>query len=108
MGLGVAGLGLGVAGLVIGRVNQQRVDDPAVYGTEFDQFDAKGRQGNLLAGIGLAVGGAALAVGVTLFVIGSKRGKKAGAGTQASSASAHEPSLALVPTGRGLAVTGRF
>ncbi len=108
MGVGVAGLGLGVTGLVIGRINQQRVDDPGVYGTEFDGFDAKGRRGNLLAGVGLAVGGVALAVGVTLFVIGRKRGKSSGGAAEPASASAREPSLALVPTGRGFALTGRF
>jgi hypothetical protein len=108
MGLGVAGLGLGVAGLTIGLVNQRRVDDDSVYGEEFDEFDAKGRRGNLLAGVGLAVGGVALAVGVTLFVIGRKRGKKAGDSPQEPSASIRERSLALVPTGRGLALTGRF
>lgn len=110
MGLGVAGLGIGVAGLVIGRINQQRVDDPAVYGNEFDGYDTKGQRGNLLAGVGLAVGGVALAAGVTLFIIGRKRGKSSGDAVEdsSSSASARTPALALVPTGRGLALTGRF
>jgi len=109
MGLGVAGLGVGVAGLVIGGINQQKVDDPAVYGAEFDQYDLKGRQGNLLAGIGLGVGGAALAIGITLFVVGSIRGKKsAAAAPEDSSASTRKRALAIVPTGRGLAVAGRF
>ena len=109
MGLGVAGLGVGVAGLVIGGINQSKVDDPAVYGTEYDEYDVKGKRGNLLAGVGLAVGGAALAVGVTLFVIGKKRGKRSGgAAPEDSSASARKRSLAVVPTGRGLAVAGRF
>ena len=111
MGVGVAGLGVGGAGLVIGFINQQKVDDKAVYGVEYDQYDLKGRRGNLLAGIGFAVGGAALAVGVTLFVIGTKRGKKAGATTpEESTASTRKRAraLAIVPTGRGLAVAGRF
>lgn len=98
-GLGVAGLGLGVAGLVIGRVNQNRVDDPTVYGTEFDDFDARGRRGNVLAGVGLAVGGVALAAGVTMFIIGRNRGERAGSSSD---------SVALVPTGRGVALVGRF
>jgi hypothetical protein len=109
MGLGVAGVGVGVAGLVIGGINQSKVEDQAVYGTEYDAYDVKGKRGNLLAGVGFAVGGAALAVGITLFIIGQKRGKRAGgASSDDSSASARKRSLALVPMGRGLAVTGRF
>jgi hypothetical protein len=109
MGVGVAGIGVGVAGLVIGGINQQKVDDPAVYGVEFDQYDFKGRRGNLLAGVGFGVGGAALAVGITLFIIGTKRGKSSGtAAPEDSSASARTRAFAIVPTGRGLAVAGRF
>lgn len=108
MGLGVAGLGVGVAGLVIGAINQGKVEDQAVYGTEYDGYDVKGKRGNLLAGVGFAVGGAALAVGITLFVIGQKRGKRSGGASNDSSASARKRSLAIVPMGRGLAVTGRF
>jgi hypothetical protein len=100
MGLGAAGLGVGVAGLVIGNINQGRVDDPTVYGDEFDEFDEKGQRGNLIAGVGLAVGGVALAVGVTLFILGKRRAQQSPADEQAS--------LAVVPTGRGLALTGRF
>ncbi|MCX4247577.1 hypothetical protein [Paraliomyxa miuraensis] len=107
IGLGVAGLGLGAAGMAIGRINQKRVDDPAVYGTEFDEFDAKGRRGNLLAGVGLAVGGVGLVLGVTLLVIGKRRGKNAGSAPQ-ESPSDEEASVMLLPTGRGLALTGRF
>ncbi|MEX1367385.1 MAG: hypothetical protein AB1Z98_29935 [Nannocystaceae bacterium] len=98
-GLGVAGLGVGVAGLVIGRINQNRVDDPTVYGSTFDDFDAKGRRGNVIAGVGLAVGGVAIAAGVTMFIIGRNRGERAGSSSE---------SVALVPTGRGVALVGRF
>lgn len=107
IGLGAAGLGLGVAGMAIGRVNQKRVDDPAIYGTEFDAFDAKGRRGNVLAGVGLAVGGVGLALGVTMLIIGKRRAKNAGSAPQ-ESPSDEEASVAIVPTGRGLALTGRF
>jgi hypothetical protein len=108
MGLGVAGLGLGVAGLAIGGINQQRVEDPAVYNTEYDEYDLKGRRGNVLAGVGLAVGGAALAVGIVLFVVGTKRSKQARATPDESTSRTRARSLAIVPNGRGLAVTGRF
>lgn len=108
MGLGVAGVGVGVTGLVIGMINQSKVEDPSVYGVEYDAYDVKGKRGNLVAGVGFAVGGAALAVGITLFVIGKQRGKRSGDTPEDSSASARKRSLALVPTGRGLAVTGRF
>ena len=36
-----------LAGLVIGRINQDRVDDRTVYGPAYDEFDAKGRRGNV-------------------------------------------------------------
>ncbi|MCH9684785.1 MAG: hypothetical protein K0V04_25340 [Deltaproteobacteria bacterium] len=111
VGLGVAGLGVGFAGLIVGRVNQNRVEDPAVYGTEFDEFDTKGRRGNVLAGVGLAVGAVAVGAGVALFIIGRNRGKQADAAPNddaGPSDSDDDPELAIVPTGRGLALTGRF
>lgn len=104
MGLGVVGLGVGATGLIIGTVNQNRVEDPTVYGSEYDDFDNKGRRGNLLAGVGLAVGGAALVAGATLFIIGRRRGKQAGTEPTGD----EEPSVALVPNPRGLSLIGRF
>lgn len=108
MGLGVAGLGVGVAGLVIGGINQGKVDDPTVYGNAFDEFDAKGRRGNTIAVVGFVVGGVALAAGTALFIVGRKRGKKAGSAPADSPPAAEDPSVALVPSGRGLALVGRF
>lgn len=112
MGLGVAGLGAGIAGLTIGRINQNRVNDRTVYGTTFDEFDAKGRRGNVIAGVGLAIGGIALATGVTLFIIGNRRQEAAADAPIEDDEefidSEDDPSLAIVPTGRGLAITGRF
>ena len=108
--IGMAGSGFGVAGLAIGQINQNRVNDSTVYGEEYDVFDGKGRRGNLIAGVGLAVGGVALAAGVTLFIIGKRR-QGAGpsdADEEQPTDSEDDPSLALVPTGRGLALTGRF
>lgn len=108
VGLGVAGLGVGVAGLAIGGINQGRVNDATVYGTEFDEYDAKGRRGNVIAGVGLAVGGVALATGITLFILGRKKGEKAGASPTEPVPTDDDPSIALVPTGRGVALVGRF
>lgn len=108
MGLGVAGLGVGATGLILGSVHQNNVEDPSVYGDEYDEFDAKGQRANLVATVGLVAGGVTLAVGVTLFIIGKKRGNKAGAAPQDSTARTRARALAVVPTGRGLAVTGRF
>ncbi len=106
MGVGVVGVGVGIAGLGIGRVNQTRVDNPNVYGTEFDDYDAKGRRGNVLAGVGLALGGVALAAGATLFVIGSRKKSKRGA--EEAPPEPDDAEFAIVPSGRGLAITGRF
>lgn len=105
MALGVAGLGAGAAGLAIGQINQNRVNDDEVYGAEFDDFDARGRRGNLIAGVGLGVGGAALVAGVTLFIIGKRRGKKAG---ETDDSAPPPPPVAVVPNGRGLSLVGRF
>jgi hypothetical protein len=107
MGLGAAGLGLGVTGLILGNIHQQRAEDPAVYGAAYDEVDAKGQRANILAVVGLVVGGVSLAAGVTMFVIGKKRGSKAAAADD-STARARARSLAVVPAGRGLALTGRF
>jgi len=74
--LGVAGLGVGVAGLVIGKINQNNVEDPTVYGAEYDDFEEKGKRGNMLAWVGLPAGAVLAAVGITLIAIGLKRGTK--------------------------------
>lgn len=110
MGLGGAGLVTGFAGLIIGGINQNQVEDPAIYGSAFDEFDGKGRRGNVIAGVGLAIGGAALAAGVTLFIIGKRRQGSAPAddAEEQPTDSEDDPFLAIVPSGRGLAITGRF
>jgi len=74
--LGIAGLGVGVAGLVIGKINQNNVEDPTVYGAEYDDFEEKGKRGNMLAWVGLPAGAVLAAVGITLIAIGLKRGTK--------------------------------
>jgi len=107
-GLGVAGLAVGVTGLVLGGVHQSSADDPAVYGNAFDEVDAKGRRSNVMAIVGLAVGGVALATGVTLIIVGKRRRATADASPVDEASDDEDFSMALVPTGRGLALTGRF
>lgn len=97
--VGVGGIGLGVAGLAIGKVNQNAVEDPTVYGDEYDDFEAKGKTGNMLAIVGLAAGGALLAGGVVLLAIGLKRRGKS---TQESAR------LRVSPAPNGMVLHGRF
>jgi hypothetical protein len=102
--IGVAGLGLGATGLAIGAGAQRNVDDPTVYGDEFDEFDAKGKQGNLLAFIGLPLAAVGIGAGTALLVLGVKKRRAAGAREQESVAR----SLRVAPALGGLVMSGRF
>jgi len=98
-----AGSGLavmGVAGLAVGAVNQNRAEDPTVYGEEYDAVEAKGRRGNVIAGVGLGLGGALLVSGIVMLVIGKKRMNKA--------APAQENVVMVAPSLNGVAISGRF
>lgn len=113
-GIGVAGMGgaltvVGVVGLGIGGVNQRRADDPSVYGSAFDDVEAKGKRGNLIAALGFGIGGAAAIAGITLYVIGNNRQKKASAGGDKKEKSIEdEPIVRVAATPNGIAVSGRF
>ena len=113
-GIGLASVGgalvvVGVAGLGIGAFNQSRADDPSVYGDEYDEVEEKGKRGNLIAGLGFGIGGAAAIAGVTLYFIGRSREKKAGAGGDKKEKPAEdEPIVRVAPTLNGMAVSGRF
>lgn len=113
-GIGLASVGgaltvMGVVGLGIGAVNQSRADDPAVYGDEYDDVEAKGQRGNLIAGLGFGIGGAAAIAGITLYFVGKRREKKAGTGgDKEEKAMEDEPIVRIAPTLNGMAVTGRF
>jgi len=113
-GIGLASLGgalavVGVAGLGIGAFNQSRAEDPSVYGDEYDQVEEKGKRGNLIAGLGLGIGGAAAIAGVTLYFIGKRREKKAGTGgDKKEKPPEDEPIVRVAPTPTGMAVSGRF
>jgi len=113
-GLGLATVGgaltvMGVVGLGLGASNQSKADDPSVYGSEYDSVEASGERANLIAGVGFGVGGAALVAGITLYFIGKRRGKKAGAaGDKEEKASEDDPIVRIAPTLNGMAVSGRF
>jgi hypothetical protein len=103
IGLGVGG-GLGAAGLWNGAAAQKRVEHPLVYAKEHAEADLRGRQSNIMAGVGLAIAGVGVIAGAALLVIGVEKRKAAGAGS----------SQAMVPTpvwlrgGAGVGVAGRF
>jgi hypothetical protein len=101
LGLGAAGLGAG--GLAIGAGAQQDVEDPLVYAAEHRAAEQRGRQGNLMAGVGFAIAGVGIVAGATLIVLGVKKRKAAGPSTQA---------MVPVPIGlnhgAGIGLTGRF
>jgi len=121
-GLGVAGLALLGAGLGLGRATDRRiaelkagklaggddwsrpcVDDPcsAARRGELDPLLARGTAGNTLAIVGAVTGGALLATGVTLLILGRKQQREArqlGLG----------PTLAPRASGLGLTISGRF
>jgi len=109
---------MGIAGLGIGAANQSKAEDPTVYGEEYDLVEEKGKRGNVLAGVGLAVGGALLVGGIVMLVIGKKRMKNAGAAPQEQTPGKQEASarsrskrrafVRLSPTLNGGAISGRF
>ena len=109
---------VGIAGLGIGAANQGKAEDPTVYGEEYDQVEVAGKRGNVMAAVGLAVGGALLAGGIVMIVIGKKRMKNAGAATQEEKAPTQEPSarsrlqrrafVRVSPTLNGGTISGRF
>jgi hypothetical protein len=100
-GLGGGVLGVGAVGLIIGAVNQSRAEDPTVYGTAYDDVEAKGERGNLIAGVGLGVGGALVLGGVAMMIIAKVAEKKQGK-------AAKEKNVAISPTLRGVSISGRF
>lgn len=102
--VGLGGAGLGSAGLSIGAAAQQEVEDPLVYAPEHQAAEARGKQGNVLAGVGFAIAGVGVVAGAALIVIGVKKRK--------ASMSAGSQALVPVPLwlsgGGGVGVAGRF
>lgn len=96
-------LAMGATGLVLGAVRQNEAEDPTVYGKTYDAVEKKGKQANLLAGVGLGVGGAVFVVGVVLIAAGKRQQKKEG-----SNVARVRMSPTLGSDGGGLSLTGRF
>jgi hypothetical protein len=97
--IGGAVAAVGGVGLVIGAVNQNKAEDPTVYGTEYDAVEAKGKRGNVIAGVGLGVGGALLLGGAAMMIIAKVAEKKQGKKTS---------NVAITPALNGVAISGRF
>jgi hypothetical protein len=96
-------LAMGAVGLGLGAARQSEAEDPTVYGDQYDDVERRGKQANVIAGVGLAVGAVALGAGIALVLAGRK------------SAKAAKPGDNLVELGPmfgsgsgGLTVTGRF
>ncbi len=97
--LGVAGLGVGVAGLALGAVQQNKADDPTVYGAAYDEVERKGKTANALAYGGLVAGGVLAAAGIALLVVGKKR---------ASKEDGRRARVRVLPAWAGITISGRF
>jgi hypothetical protein len=99
--VGVGGAALGVAGLALGARAQAQVEDPTVYEPEHSAAEARGRQANVLTGVGLALGAVGVGVGAALIVIGLKKRKQSN-----TSSAMLVPSVG--PAGAGLHLVGSF
>ena len=99
--IGLGGAGLGAAGLLLGVQAQADVEDPLVYEPEHSEAEQRGQTANLLAGVGFAVAGVGVSVGIALLVVGVKKRKQAA-----------PIETALVPVwlehGGGVGLVGRF
>lgn len=98
--VGGALVGVGVVGLIVGGVNQRRAEDPTVYGTEYDDVERKGERGNVIAAVGLGVGGALVLGGAAMMIVAKVAEKKQG--------KARENNVSVAPTLNGVTISGRF
>lgn len=98
--LGGAVLGVGAVGLIVGAVNQKKAEDPTVYGTGYDAVEVKGKRGNVIAGVGLGIGGALVLGGAAMIIIAKIAEKKQG--------KAKEKNVSFAPSLNGVSISGRF
>ncbi|MBK6921813.1 MAG: hypothetical protein IPH07_30735 [Deltaproteobacteria bacterium] len=105
-GLGGAVLGVGAVGLIIGAVNQNRAEDPKVYGSAYDQVATKGERGNLIAGVGLGVGGALVLGGVAMMIAGKVVQKRQGRAPDEKAT--QKKTVRVAPALNGVSISGRF
>ena len=105
--VGVGGLALGGAGLGIGASAQKDVEDPLVYAAEHAAAEARGRKGNIMAGVGLAIGGVGVLAGTVLVVLGVKK-RKASAGSGGDEEARTRVGPLWLGQGGGLVVSGKF
>ena len=94
---------MGFSGLIAGAVHQSNAEDATVYGDEYDDVASKGRRANVIAGVGLALGGVAAGAGAALIIIGKRRQKKAAEDDKVISMSP-----LLGPGVGGASISGRF
>ena len=97
--LGLGGVAVGIVGILKGREAQDEVEDPTVVGSALDDADRRGKNANIMAYTGFAVGAVGIGVGAALLGLGAKKRKAAGE---------EKASAMVVPTHQGLVITGRF
>lgn len=109
--LGGGVLAIGGVGLILGAVRQNKAEDPSVYGSEYDDVAEKGRKANLMAGVGLGLGGALALGGITMIVIAKVAQKKQKQPPKEKAAVARLDrinSIRVAPGLNGGAISGRF
>jgi hypothetical protein len=96
---------MGAAGLVIGAVRQKQAERPDVLGQDYDAVAAQGDRGNMMAKVGFALGGVALAAGVTLMLVAKRKDRR-------KRVEDGDTMVRLSPTGSrsggGVVLSGRF
>ena len=107
---GVAGLSMIIAGTVRSNAAQKQVEKLDEGDPDIETYDKIGKQSNNIAYIGVGVAVVGFAVGLPLVIIGAKRRKAAGEGSQSASVQRRQafgvsPMLGAT---QGLMIRGRF
>jgi hypothetical protein len=101
--IGLGGAVLGGIGLGKGAKAQDTVEDPTVYGAEYDVWDDYGRDMNTLAYIGLPLAAVGLGAGTALIVLGMKKRRQASGSPEPTTAR-----LRVFPGPTGISLRGSF